>query len=252
MTNDDDVLAQVGAHVRAERADDADLEAAARGEREPTAPGALASRAREGDAEARALLAAAQPLGADVEARLTAKLLATRPRATASPAARAAGVWKRRATMLAGPLALAAAMILYITTAGRDAAPELPTYAVTARGEQTMRGAETPGATLRVGTSPTSTYEIVARPAEAAGTKVAAWVFAIGEGEPSSVDALIGVSGEGSVRIRGESRSLRGARELRVVVAPAEALAKYDEALARARAGTSDKHVRVLVVALER
>ena len=48
------------------------------------------------------------------------------------------------------------------------------------------------------------------------------------------------------------TRALAGAREVRVVVGPATELKRFEDALAKAREGTSDDRVRVVVVPIVR
>lgn len=248
---EDDVLGQIKEHVRAERSDDVALEAVARGETVE----ALEGRAAE-DAEVAALLAASRPLGAAVEERIAARIApASRPVTRATPKTNVVP-FARRLAMVAGPLALAAAVLLYVV-AGRDGQSGLallPDYAVSASGDQTMRGpapaVSTNALRLHAGDAP---FEIVARPATTAGTKVVAYVFAIGEGEPSPVDAKIKISPEGSIRIQGRARALQGARELRVVIGVAEgSIKRFDDALGRASNGKSDASVRVFTVPIVR
>jgi hypothetical protein len=97
-----------------------------------------------------------------------------------------------------------------------------------------------------------STFELVVRPTARVPTKVVAYLFAIGEGEPNAVDAKIVVTPEGEVHITGRGRALAGAREVRVVVGPVPEFKRFEDALSRAREGTSDDRVRVVVVPIVR
>lgn len=151
----------------------------------------------------------------------------------------------------AAPVAVAAAVLVYFAlVAGRsaqDGRAPLPEYGVAASGDPSTHG---PGLTLRHGAD---AFEIVARPASAvsdAGAKVVAYGFAIGEGEPNPIDAK--VEADGAIRIRGRARALEGAREVRIVVGATGDFARYDDALAKARDGKSDAHVRVIVVPITR
>lgn len=159
----------------------------------------------------------------------------------------------RRAAIYAGPAALAAAVLLYVGL--REPAltgPLLPEYSVAAGGQKEMGGAAEARPTLSLGGAPDAEFEVAARPATTAG-KVVAYAFAIGEGEPNPVDAKIEVAPDGAVRIHGRGRALEGARELRVVVGIAnDSIKRYEDALARARTGTSDAKVRVLVLPIVR
>jgi len=284
---DDDLLAALRDHVRAERADDATLEAIAGAGRSAARPSdaglreastsasvaALEARAAEDPAVAE-LLRATQPLGPEAEARIVARSLAARAPVTPSkddpskptaeegvkrPTAASGGVvvsLLRRSALLVGPLALAAAIALYVT-AGPGPGVDLPSYEVTAAGEQSMRGpatSPTSGPRIRVG-APEATFQIVLRPEVTVAAKVAVWAFTVGAGEPDALDAKVELAPEGGVRIRGKAKALLDAREIRVVVAPAEGpsrLARFDEALAHARAGTSTSRVRVLRVEIDR
>lgn len=162
----------------------------------------------------------------------------------------------RRVATVAGPLALAAAVLLWVL-AGRDGeagSAVVPDYAVSASSDQAIRGpADTipsPRLHLRAGATP---FEIVLRPATTAGTKVVAYAFAIGEGEPNPIDAKVELAPEGSIRIRGRARALDGAREVRVVIGTAnDSIKRFDDALTRARDGKGDAHVRVVTVPITR
>ncbi len=253
-------LAALRDHVKRERADDAALEAIASGDDAGEAAADLARRAKEGDAEAVALLEASRPLGDDVVAKIAVNVApnASAPKTIApkaSPPKPATVSFLRRAATYAGPLALAAGIAFLVTRGPSGGGPELPAYALAATGEQAMRGDPTLASSTRIHAgAPTSKFEIVARPEVAATSRVAAWAFVIGantEVEPTPLDAQIDVAPEGGVRIRGTGRALEGAREIRVIIAPAETITKFDEALARAKHGKSDTHVRVLVVAID-
>ncbi len=238
MTKDDEALGHLRDHVRAERAHDAALERLARG-------GADAGDVPE------TMAAASAPLGASFEDAIVAKLTS----AKAAPPKTAPLLFLRRLGPYVGPVALAAAVLLYVSTRGAgtgDDGPVLPDYAASVRGDQTLRAAAAQAdSRLRV-TSDASSFEIVVRPATAPSSRVAAWVFTRdGDEEPAPLQADVDVSPEGAVRIRGTGASLGSARELRVVVAPA-GRTKFDDAAARARTGTTDEHVRVLVVPVDR
>jgi hypothetical protein len=237
-----DVLAGIRDHVRAERADDAALEAVARGETGTGIVAELEKRA-DGDPDLAAMLKASRPLGDDVIAKIAARAT---PRSVVVP-------FSRRVAIYAGPVALAAAMLLYVGL--REPVPSgalLPDYSVAASSQKEMRGADESLPTLALRGGPEAEFEIVARPATAAG-QVVAYAFAIGEGEPNPVDARIEIAPEGSVRIRGRARALEGAREVRVVLGVAtDSIKRYEDALSRAREGTSDAKIRVLVVPIVR
>ena len=181
----------------------------------------------------------------------------TRATASANPSAQPPVVggrvlaFVRRHAAIVAPLAVAAAVLLYMGRAD-EAHVGLPDYSVMATGETEMRGADQPHATLELRGSASGSFEIVARPATTVPSPVVAYLFAMGEGEPNPVDAKVDIAPEGSVRIKGQARGLAGARELRVVLGLASDFKRYEDALSRARAGRSDGQVRVLVVPIVR
>jgi hypothetical protein len=272
----DKALAQLGEHARAEQKDDARFERVARGEATPDELAELEGQA-ETDAEIALRLEASRPLDAKVADRIAARLTAQdKPKNTASKQDKEqdkgvvvirSGFWGsrtgRRIVVLAGPLALAAALVLFITSqrgpSGSSGSPDLPLYSVTASGEQAMRGSTE--ASTRLHLSKTTTkdarFEIVLRPATAPPGKVVAYAFAMGGSaatEPEALDAKIEIAPEGSVRITGPSRRLEGVREIRVVVGAPTAIGKFDDAMRWATKGSDngDTHVRVLSVAIDR
>src|SRR5438067_2014306 len=114
---DEELLSALRDHVREERADDAKIERVARG------------GAADGlDPE---LAEAARPIGGDAADRIVARVAAGQTLRTIP--------LRRRLTVAAVPLALAAAVLLAVGVGSRGG-PELPGYAITAAGEQTMRG----------------------------------------------------------------------------------------------------------------
>ncbi len=253
MKEDDDALALVRDHVRAERADDAALEAIARGE--ASEESATLERNAATDQEMATLLAASRPLGAGVEQAVATRI--AKPTAPMKPSARRRASWMvGRITPIVGGLALAAAVVVYVAAGRPKDVPHamLPDYALAASSDQSMRGApEKAGAVLHLHGRPDAPFEITARPANAAGTRVVAYLFAIGEGEPNPIDANVEIAGEGAIRIRGQARALDGARELRLVIGGAnDSIARYDDALSHARDGKSDARVRVLAVSIVR
>ena len=252
---DPDVLAALRDHVRADRADDHALEAVARGEQASSAALALEARAAT-EPEVRAMIDASRPLGA---AKLDAIADAVRISPAAPAAAKPSGgnvvAFLRRASIVVGPLALAAAIFLVLGRGGDKSSVPLPEYTFVASGEKEMRGDAPPekAGALRLRDAPDATFEIVARPATAAGGHVVAYVFAVKDGEPNAVEASVELAPEGSVRIRGRAGQLRGAREVRVVLGTAnDSIKRYEDALARAREGRSDASIRVLVIPVAR
>lgn len=227
---EDEILARVGAHVRDERKDDATFERIAKGE----AP----------VSEIPAGLEAARPLGDAAIDRIAGRIA---PRGRVVPFTRRAAKW-------AAPVALAAAVVLFLATrGGGTAGPDLPGYGVTASGEQAMRGETAPSTRLHLGKAAGSRFEIVARPATAVGdAKVIAYAFTMEGSEPVPLDARIDVSQDGAVKIAGDARALGAASELRVVVGTPESIGKFEGALDRARSGSGNEKVRVLVVGIDR
>src|SRR5688572_19463839 len=114
---EEDIVARVGAHVREER-----------------------ETATDPDAE--------KPLGDDAVDRIVARVAPFE--AAAKPPAKVIA-FPRWARTYAAPIAVAAAVVLFVAT--REHAgdgPELPGYAVTASGEQALRGDAPKTSTLRV------------------------------------------------------------------------------------------------------
>lgn len=140
-------------------------------------------------------------------------------------------------------LASVVALVVYLTRED-GAQPELPDYAISATGGAQGR--------LEVRAGGDLPFELVLRPASRVPTKVVAYVFAIGEGEPNAVDAKVVIDTEGVVRVDGRARALTGAREVRVVLGAASDFKRYEDALSRARVGTSDGRVRVLALPIVR
>jgi len=240
MSEDDDILARLRAHVREERKDDSDFERVARGDADPRGDGSLE---------------AARPLDVAAASRIAAKVAALNGTTSSARGARVVPL-RRKLVAWGGPVALAAAVVLFVAARreGEDAtAPELPTYGLTARGEQEMRGDPERGAKLRLGRAAASAYEIVMRPSAAVpDARIVAWAFAMEDRGPTQLDARIEISSDGAVRIRGDAKELRGAREIRVLIGTPESIGTYDEALSRITNLRNDVHARLLVVAIER
>jgi hypothetical protein len=177
-----------------------------------------------------------RPLDAAAQARIVSELAAN-----VGPAERGAKVlrprWGPRAYVAAGSLAMAAAVLLLVTQ--RRSGEALPGYALDVSGESTMRGpasaAERPAGercVLRADTR--GSFELLARPDEAAAGDVLARAYLVrgGSAEPWKDD--LDVSPKGSVRIVEPASSLLGASELRIVIGRPEHLGASD-ALAKAR-----------------
>ncbi len=248
--NEDEILARVGEHVRGEQKDDALFERVARGEATPEELAEL-ERAAADDAELAARLAASRPLDADVIDRIAAR--APKPAPVVPIASRSR--LRQRLVLAAGPLALAAAMLFYFTSQRGPSLAELPAYAVSATGEQAMRGPAEPAARLRVSRSPArdAKFEIVLRPATAPAGKVVAYAFtfATPAADPAPLEAKVEIAPEGAVRLSGPSRAIAGVKEVRIVVGEPTAIGKFDDAAARAATNRSDTHVRVLTVPID-
>lgn len=246
---EDELLSLIRDHVRAEREEHDSLEKIARGEVSAEEIAELEQLAQS-DASIATGLAAAKPLDDDAVERISMRVTKERPRASGISRAPASVVplW-RRAAVIVGPLAMAAAVLLYVTM--RAPGGDLPGYQISASAEQTMRGStETSGALVLSGASG-ATFTILARPDTAAASVVTAQVFAVRGDDVRKVEGVAVETAEaGSARITGGTSSLDGASEVRVVLS-AKAL---DEATAQARAKEmrSDAGVRVLRVAIVR
>ena len=202
------------------------------------------------------MIDASRPLGAaKLDAIADAVRVTPAAPAAAKPSGRNVVAFLRRASIVVGPLALAAALFLVVGRGGNESTASLPEYSFVASGEKEMRGDSPPetARALRLRSDPDATFEIVARPATAAGGHVVAYVFAVIGGEPNAVDARVELAPGGSVRIRGRAAQLHGAGEIRVVLGTAnDSIKRYEDALARAREGRSDASIRVLVVPVMR
>ncbi len=167
----------------------------------------------------------------------------------------AASPW-RRLVLAAGPLALAAAMILYVTSQSGPSVADLPAYTVTAVGAQPIRGPAGSSTRLRVPKAARSDarFEVLLRPATAPQEKVVAYAFTFqgSASEPAPLEAKVEIAPEGAVKLTGSSRALEGAAEIRIVVGVPLAIGKFDDAATRARSAKSDAHVQVLTVPIDR
>jgi hypothetical protein len=225
---EDEVLSKIGAHVRDERGPAVPPQAGRRAEGAPT-----------GEENPPAILdgEAAERIARRLVPEQDAKMIP----------------FRRRMIPYGAPLALAAAVLLFVMTRTGESGPQLPGYAVTATGEQAMRGDTAKSTRLHLAKGQAGRFELVARPETAVGdAKVVAYAFAMIDGEPTALDAKVDVSKDGAVRITGESRLIGTANELRVVVGTPEAIGKYEGALDRAKSGSGDSRVRVLSIAIDR
>jgi hypothetical protein len=249
-TGKEELLERVGEHVRTEQEHDRLLERAARGEASSEELAEL-ERASRHDAELALELEGSRPLEPAVADRIAARVLASRPRVL--PMRR---VWPRVSVLL-GPLAVAAAVAVYLgarPSQDGDDGPALPPYSVVATGEQAMRGPAEPTARLRVSGQPSARFEVVLRPATAPAARVVAYAFVVEDGGSAvtPLDATVEVSAEGAVRITGTARSLEGTRELRVVVGAPAAIGSFDGAAERAKTMSGAKGASVFAVPIDR
>ncbi len=252
----DELLARLGRHVQGEQKDDARFERVARGEASPEEIADL-EREAAADPELAIRLEGSRPFDGAAIDRIAARmdsLPSTRAKKSA-PAANVVALrpsWTRRVMLGAGPLALAAAMILYVVAGPRlSGGGDLPGYTVSASGEQAMRGPADKTSSLHLSGGKDGRFELVLRPATKPDVKVVAYAFVMGT-EASALDAKIEVAAEGAVRITGATKMLDGAREIRVVLGAPSAIGRFDDALARASSGKSDGQVHVLVVPIDR
>jgi hypothetical protein len=240
--NDDDLLKRLGDAARTEKDEDPRWERYALGT--ATAAERAELEALEGE-DARHKRDAYRPLDDAALDRITAGIAPVTPNHIVAPVAPAAPVtpavvrgpasWFRRASLIAGPLVLAAGVALWIAT---PSASPLAHYDVTASGgEQAMR-APTPGGTvLRLGLHD-ARIELVVRPATAE-REVEAHAFAVHGDTVEPWTSTSETSAEGAFRIAGSSTSLANASEIRVVVGHPRALGSASDQLEKARRGAS-------------
>ena len=220
MTEENDIVARVGAHVREERDAEPDPEAA-------------------------------KPLGDDAVDRIVAKVSPAKAEKKEPAKVIAFPRWART---YAAPIAVAAAVVLFVATRNHGGdGPVLPGYAVTASGEQALRGDAPKSTTLHVGKSAASRFEIVLRPDTSVGeAKIVAYAFLMEGDEAAPLDAKVEVAKEGSVKITGDARALGASKELRIVVGTPESAGGYVAAVDRAKSGRGDDRLKVLAVTIER
>jgi hypothetical protein len=265
----DEVLVRVGELVRDDQKDDPRFERVARGEVDAAELAELEVVASSDPAIA-VRLEASRPLDVAVVDRITARLGQAQSTKAAEivplerrPEKKPASPWMRRIGLAVGPLALAAAMLVYVTSQHGPSGPELPSYSITATGAQAMRGPaeESPvgdrqgqSTRLRISSARDARFEIALRPASTPQTKIVAYAFTVtGAGaEPAPLEAKVEIAPEGGVRFSGSARSLQGAREIRIVMGEPTAIGKFDDALARASSMKGSPQVRVLVVPIDR
>ena len=179
--------------------------------------------------------------------------------AKAPAAAHGAGAWKRRLITVAGPLALAAAMLVYVIGQRGPNGPALPDYTVAATGAPAS-GSAAPETRLRLAKSAGrgARFELVLRPAAQPEEPVVAYAFTFStpSSEPVPLEAKVEIAGDqlgaGAIRLTGSARALEDAREIRIVLGTPAAIGKFVDAAARAAANTTDAQVRVLSVPIDR
>lgn len=194
--------------------------------------------------ETRELLAASRPLDADARGRIANALgdaLANRPApstSTASTAPRPSSVlrparWRSRVGLVAGGLALAAGVALFVGRSGEGA---LPPYFLDSSGIASSRAGAgmAPPASCVLQAGPRGSFELIARPNDAVTEPIAARAFLVRGNDVAPFPSDLEISPKGSVRLFDESRKLTGATELRVVVGRRGELSPTD-ALVKAR-----------------
>ncbi len=202
----DDLLQQLGHHVRGEMApapaDDAVWERLARGELSPAEDAQLRERAAA-DPEIATLYEAFRPLDDAARKRIAAHVEAgsRRPRVIA---------W-RRAALLAGPLAVAAAVALVVSVRLREPAQPLalfPEYSLALSGGDRATRSGTPAPSGPVELRRSSSLEIVLRPATAVSHPVAVRAFLLNGTDARPWDVAMDRSPDGAVRIAGQAGAL--------------------------------------------
>ncbi len=241
----DDLLQQLGHHVRSERdpapADDPVWERLARGELLPSEDALLRERAAA-DPEIARLYEAFRPLDDSARRRIAARVVAglRPPRVIA---------W-RRAALLAGPLAAAAAVVLVVSVRLRQPAQPLapvPEYSLALSGGDRPTRSATPGPIGPVELHRSSSLEIVLRPATAVSGPVAVRAFLMQGPDARRWDVAMDRSADGAVRIAGEAGALlagvpAGSWDLVFTVGPEGSAAPDPGDVARALHGEGGAH----------
>jgi hypothetical protein len=217
----DDLLQQLGEHARDDAegrgpADDAVWDKLAGGELTPAEDAELRRRAAD-DPAVKTLYEAYRPLDEATKARLAA-------RATRDLAPRKVIAF-RRALLLAGPIAAAAGLILFLSfRSSSTAGPTLPAYSLSLSGGDRATRSGEPVEQGPVELHPGSRLEVVLRPATAVAGGVVVQSFVAEDGDARLLNVPIERSAEGAVRIAGEAQALLGAapgsRTLAFVVCP--------------------------------
>ncbi len=182
-----------------------------------------------------------------------AEVVAVRPVPPARPPT-AASAWRRRLVLAAGPLALAAAMVIYVGGQSGPTAPELPAYTLTAG----PPGSSDPTTSPRLRVPKTGgrhvPFELSLRPATAPQEKIVAYAFTIDPStpEPAPLEAKVEIGPDGSVKLAGSARALEGATEIRIIIGAPTSIGKFVDAATRARSAKSDAHVLVMTVPIDR
>src|SRR5687768_14792229 len=153
------------------------------------------------DPNAKALLEAARPLSDDAQDRIAGNLAKQMGGAVVRPAR-----WRSRAGAIAGALALAAGIAVFVSRSGPDA---VPLYALDASGAANVRGPSPAGSPCVLRASALGSFEVVARPHDRVDGAIGAHAFLVRTGGavepfPTSIET----SPQGSVRVFDENRRL--------------------------------------------
>lgn len=241
----DDLLQELGHHVRGEMAaapaDDPVWERLARGELSPAEDAQLRERAAA-DPEVATLYEAFRPLDGAARKRIAARVDAglRPPRVIA---------W-RRAALLAGPLAVAAAVVLVVSVRLRQPAQPLtlvPEYSLALSGGDRATRSGTPAPSGPVELHRSSSLEIVLRPATAVSHPTVVRAFLLQGADVRPWDVVMDRSSDGAVRIAGQAGALltgvpAGSWDLVFTVAPEGSAQPDPGEVARAVHGEGSAH----------
>jgi hypothetical protein len=219
MSNDDEFLRLVAVRARALRADDAALEAVARGE---LAQEAITLTDEWSGEERIALSEACLPFG-----QAYVDTLVARVRKESSAGARrhvVSGLVRtvKRPPAVIVSLALAAAIALVTATSLRERDDALPEVTLRIRSQNSWRS-EAPSDDPRAIqlASPLARFEVLLRPEKAVPTPIRARAYLVLSDRrvvPAVESVTIDVSADGAVRLRGDGSALDQAVALRVVL----------------------------------
>jgi hypothetical protein len=255
----DDLLGQLGRHVREEDAGATDAdpiwERLARGELSEAEDAQLRARAGA-DPEVAALYEAYRPLATELKERLVQQATSELSR----PAPARVLPWRRVAFAVAAPLAAAAAaaLVLALRRPVEPVTAPLPAYALAfTGGDRATRSGEVHD-DGPIELQPGSRMEIVLRPSTAVAGAVVVKAFLVQGGEAHAWAVPMDRSSDGAVRISGEAGPLlgvpAGSWDLAFVVGRDGALIVDAAEVARAARGEAgahpwqllERHVRLL------